>query len=301
MEDNYELAKWLAGEMTESELKAFKQKPEYETYAKIATYSSELEAPDFDSNRLYQTILSNKNRGSKVIAIHNNWWLKIAAVFVLFLGLTLFYKSYVSITEYAQNGEKSTCILPDNSKVVLNAGSELNYNDWNWDNQRKLNLEGEAYFKVAKGKKFEVITDLGKVTVLGTQFNVKARTKRFDVTCYKGRVKVNFKNKEIVLTHGQSVTFENETQIDSKVTVLEPEWMNNELVFNKENLEQIISELSRQFDVTIELKTPDSNQLFTGTIPIKNIDEALQILGSSYHLQSTKVNNNKFILESVDE
>lgn len=301
MKENYELAKWLAGEMTESELKAFQQTPEYETYAKIATYATQLKSPEFDSESLYKAIESKKRKETKVISLQNKWWLKIAAVLVLFLGLTFFYKTEISITEYAENGKKTTFILPDNSEVVLNSGSELNYKNWNWDNNRNLNLEGEAYFRVAKGKKFEVTTNLGTVTVLGTQFNVKSRENRFDVTCYEGRVKVNFNKKGIILTPGESVTFENDSQTLFKIDATKPEWTNNELAFNKEKLQNIINELSRQFNVTIEVKIQESNQLFTGTIPIKNIDEALQILSSTYHLQTKKVNNNTFILEAIDD
>ena len=52
MEENYELAKWLAGELSEEELKSFQQTPEYATYLKIAEYSSQLKAPSFDADLL---------------------------------------------------------------------------------------------------------------------------------------------------------------------------------------------------------------------------------------------------------
>ena len=123
-------------------------------------------------------------------------------------------KNFVPQTQTANFGEKTTFSLPDNSEVVLNSGSEINYKKWNWDNNRRLELKGEAYFRVSKGRRFEVQTSLGKVSVLGTQFNVKARKNRFDVVCYEGRVKVNYANTQIILTHGQSVTFENGKQIN---------------------------------------------------------------------------------------
>ncbi|UPT71401.1 MAG: hypothetical protein M0D53_03135 [Flavobacterium sp. JAD_PAG50586_2] len=73
MEENYQLAKWLAGEMPEDELKAFKQTPEYATYEKIAAYSSQLKAPDFDADLLYQnTVNRKKNPQKSFLSINPN-------------------------------------------------------------------------------------------------------------------------------------------------------------------------------------------------------------------------------------
>jgi ferric-dicitrate binding protein FerR (iron transport regulator) len=228
-------------------------------------------------------------------------WFKIAAIFVLFLGLTFFYKTNIAVTETASNGTQSTFTLPDNSSIVLNSGSEVEYNKWTWDQNRALQLSGEAYFKVAKGKKFEVNTNLGTVTVLGTQFNVKARKNRFDVTCYEGRVKVNYQNQEIIITKGKRVSFENGLLIAIPDTmVLQPEWTSGELAFVNENLTAIISELERQFDCSIDYKGASTSQLFTGTLPAKNLDDALQILASTYHLKSKKESDHKITLELLD-
>ena len=302
MEEKYELAKWLAGEMTESELKAFQETPEYATYNKIANYSSQLKTPVFNEKELYQNVVETKKSAPKVIPFYKSKWLQIAALFVVFLSLTFVFKSQIPFTEYADNAQKTNFSLPDNSEVVLNAGSEIEYKKWNWNSQRHLNLKGEAYFKVAKGKTFEVETSLGKVTVLGTQFNVKARKNRFEVSCFEGKVKVNYQNKEVVITKGQSVAFADGKAIEiPENTSAQPEWINNELVFNKENLITILDELERQYNVEFELKSNSSNQLFTGTIPMKNLDVALQILSATYHLKTTKTNSTQIILEPLND
>jgi ferric-dicitrate binding protein FerR (iron transport regulator) len=301
MEENYELAKWLAGEMKGHELEAFQNTPEYTTYNRIATYSSQLEAPSFDGEKWYSTIVSKPKTSRKVIALHQNWWFKVAAVFVVFLSLSLFYKTYYAISEYAGNGEQTSFLLPDNSKVVLNACSEISYKKWQWDTHRQLNLTGEAYFRVAKGKKFEVATNLGKVTVLGTQFDVKARNNRFDVTCYEGRVKVNYQNKEVIITKGKRVAFENGVAIEiPDHNATQPEWTSGEIAFTNENLDHILKELGRQYNITIELGKTTTDQLFTGSLPMKNLDQDLQILASTYHLQIKKVSSQKIIFEAVD-
>ena len=300
MEDNYELAKWLAGEMTETELKAFQKTPEYNTYVRIADYSSLLHTPTFDQDKMYQKVVTSEKKTKKVIQLNQSWIFKIAASLLLFIGIGYSYVVFSTTSEIASNGEKTIFQLPDNSEVVLNSGSKIKYNKWNWNTHRKLNLTGEAYFEVAKGKKFEVETNLGTVTVLGTHFNVKARDKRFDVTCYEGLVKVNFKDQSIVITHGESVTFENEMQLDGNVNSSKPEWVDGDLVFNNEKINAIIKELNRHYNTTIELKNISSNQLFTGSIPSENLEEALEILASSYHLQTKKINSNTIILEVVN-
>ena len=297
MEKNYILAKWLNNEMTKEELAEFKANPDFEKYEKIKDYSAQLKVADFDETKLLDTVISHKKTASKVIPLYKNWIFRVAAVLVLALGITFITRNISTETQYAINGKRTTFSLPDNSEVVLNAGSEINYKKWNWDNHRNLKLNGEAYFKVAKGKKFEVETNLGKVAVLGTQFDVKARKNRFDITCFEGRVKVNYSDKEIILTHGQSVTFENGKQINTAVDSSKPEWLENKITFNKENLRNILDEIQRQYNVTIDVKTKSSNELFTGKIPTNNLDIALKIIGTTYHLEPNKIAANKIIFE----
>ncbi|NDP27133.1 MAG: FecR family protein [Flavobacterium sp.] len=297
MEKNYNLSKWLNNELTEAELAEFKADPDFQKYEKIKIYSAQLKVADFDEENVLENILSHKKAASKVIPLYKNWMFRVAAVLILALGITFAVQNFSTETQYASNGKRTTFSLPDNSEVVLNSGSEIEYKKWNWNNHRNLELKGEAYFKVAKGQKFEVKTCLGKVAVLGTQFNVKARKNRFDITCFEGRVKVNYKDKEIILTHGQSVTFENGNQIITTATSSKPEWLENQIAFTKENLANIIDEVQRQYNVTITAKLESSDELFTGKIPTDNLDVALQIIGTTYNLETKKIAPNKIIFE----
>jgi len=297
MEKNYNLAKWLNNKMTKAELADFEASPDFEKYEKIKNYSAQLKVADFDENSILENVIKHKKTTPKVISIYRNWMYKVAAVLVVGLSMTFLIQNFVTETQYALNGKKTTFSLPDNSEVVLNSGSEIKFKKWNWDNNRTLKLNGEAYFKVAKGKRFEVETNLGKVAVLGTQFNVKARKNRFDITCFEGRVKVNYKDKEIILTHGQSVTFEDGSQLNTLVTNQNPEWIVNQIAFNKEHLRNILDEIQRQYNVSIDVKTKYQDELFTGKIPTDNLDIALKIIASTYHLESIKTESNKIIFE----
>jgi ferric-dicitrate binding protein FerR (iron transport regulator) len=297
MEKNYNLSKWLNNELTEAELAEFKANPDFEKYEKIKNFSAQLKVADLDEAKMLENILSHKKETAKVIPLYKNWVFKVAAVLVLALGITFAVQNFSTETQYASNGKRTTFLLPDNSEVVLNAGSEIEYKKWNWKRNRNLELKGEAYFKVAKGQKFEVKTSLGKVAVLGTQFDVKARKNRFDITCYEGRVKVNYKDKEIILTPGKSVSFENGNQINTTTTSYKPEWLENKMAFSKEKLPNIVDEIQRQYNVKISIKSGLSNELFTGKIPTDNLDIALQIIATTYNLETKKVDNNTIIFE----
>ncbi|CAA9196850.1 hypothetical protein FLA105534_01363 [Flavobacterium bizetiae] len=297
MKENRLLAKWLNDDLSPDELAEFEASPDFEKYQKIKNYTSHLQVDDLDENAMLSNILSQKKATPKVVPLYKKWMFRAAAIFVLAIGITLVMKFFVPQTQTADFGEKTTFSLPDHSEVVLNSGSEINYKKWNWDNNRHLELKGEAYFRVAKGRRFEVQTNLGKVTVLGTQFNVKARKNRFDVVCYEGRVKVNYANTQILLTHGQSVRFENGKQVKMNVNSLKPEWIDNQICFTKENIRTLLDEVERQYNVKIELNSKDTISLFTGKLPAKDLDTALQIISTTYHLEAKKVSENKIIFD----
>lgn len=297
MKDEVMLAKWLNNELDEKELKAFMTSPEFSTYNKIKEYSAQLTAPEADMDTLYARIESNKNRIVKVRTL-NPWFTRIAAMLVLALGAAFFLYTNQTTTQLAEAGERTAFLLPDNSSVTLNAGSEADYKTWNWKNNRKLQLDGEAYFRVAKGQTFDVVTPMGKVTVVGTQFNVKARENRFDVTCFEGKVKVTSNGKSLFLTPGQSVTFENGKLINMPLDKsTQPGWLTYEVVYSNEKLTSVINEIERQYNLDIELNVqhPESLSGYSGYIPMNNLNEALESIETAYQLKSKKAGN-KIIL-----
>jgi ferric-dicitrate binding protein FerR (iron transport regulator) len=298
MEKDYQLAKWLNNELSEAELAAFKASPDYELYEKIKKYSGELNTPEIDDKAMLAQIFTAEKTKPKVIPLYKNLIFRVAAIVLVVIGIVFTTTLNGTQTYLAENGQKTSLTLPDNSQVVLNSGSTINYKKNDWDNNRKLELEGEAYFKVAKGKKFEVNTNLGKVTVLGTQFNVKVRDSRFNVTCYEGRVKVTYNNQEVIITRGQGVSFKNDKKINTTLAVPEyPEWLQNEISFDQELLNDIVKEIERQYNVSIELKKQEPVQLFTGKIPSNNLDIALDIIGTTFHLKTTRISKDKIVLE----
>lgn len=296
MEEDYKLAKWLNDELNDEELKEFENSSEFALYHKIKETSSHLKTTGFDETKILANVLASKS-SPKVVSLHQNWFVKIAAVLILGLGLTFIITSNFKEKYYGTSQLTQTVKLPDDSEVIVNRNSSIEYKTFFWNNNRKLDLIGEAYFKVAKGKTFEVNTALGKVTVLGTQFNVIAKNKQFEVTCFEGKVKVNFNNEEFLLTKGMKVGFNDKNKIESKTAILAPIWTTNQMQFNNENLASIIKELEKNYSVTIIYNNEANAQLFTGKIPAENLDVALKLIASTYHLQIVKTNNNTYLLK----
>lgn len=296
MKDDKMLAKWLNNELDEKELKAFMATPEYATYNRIMEYSAQLTVPEADMDALYARIEANKNRPVKVRTL-SPWIGRIAAMLILMLGVTYFLYTTKTTSELALAGQRTEFLLPDNSSVTLNSGSEVDYKAWNWKNNRKLQLDGEAYFKVAKGQTFDVVTAMGTVTVVGTQFNVKARDNRFDVTCFEGKVRVTSNGNTILLTPGMSVAFDNGKQLNLPFDEnTQPGWITYEVNYQQERLDRILKEMERQYRIDIELTDKQkAAELHVGGVPMNNLNDALEIIETAYQLKSHKAGN-KIIL-----
>lgn len=278
MQNNY-LAKWLNDELTDAELAEFKKSEAYETYQKIKESASQLESPEFDVDKAWESIEQYKTKEETKVFILSPFkkFLRVAAVIAVLLAGSFFYLNTLNesfTTDYAEN---KSITLPDASEVILNAESELAFSEKKWDKNRNVDLKGEAYFKVAKGKKFTVKTTQGLVTVLGTQFNVETRKNYFEVTCFEGLVSVTINGKETKLPAGNSIL-----TIDGNTTMMKatvngvPSWLSKESSFKSIPLHYVMDELERQYNIEVVTEGIDTAQLFTGTFSNENLELALK-------------------------
>lgn len=287
MQENY-LAKWLNGELTEAELKVFKESEEYATYKKIRDVSEKLQSPDFNMEEAWESIDKRREQETpKVITLAPfKTFLKIAAVITVLIVGSYFYLSTLNETVITDLAENKEIILPDNSEIILNAESKLSYDEKNWDKKRNIGLNGEAFFKVAKGKKFTVTTEQGSVTVLGTQFNVENREGFFEVSCFEGLVSVTMNGQETKLSAGHSLIAINGSITKSEVTKNgQPSWLNNESSFKSIPLKYVLAEFQRQHNITVDASQIDDNQLFTGTFSNTDTDLALKSISTPLRIK----------------
>lgn len=294
MQENY-LAKWLNDELSAEELKAFRNTPEFESYQRIVRTASGLRGPDFDTERaLAEALQARQQARGRVVRFraYQTLW-KVAAAVIVLLGITYFYINSLDKAVHAEYARHTEVVLPDASEVQLNAGSDLSYNETRWDSRRRVTLEGEAYFKVAKGQTFMVETPAGTVTVLGTQFNVLTRKGAFIVSCYEGMVRVEHEGTTRKLPAGTGYRWVNGQTGNFEVSASKPSWTEDESSFRSMPLTFVLQELERQYDVKVSTRGVDTGQLFTGSFSNTNMDLALQSISAplqlGYSLEGKKV------------
>lgn len=280
------LAEWLAGEISDEQLKTLVSSEDYLAFLKIRKGIETIDALEAPVDESFERIKSRMNQKRGVVRSLQplRWAAGIAASIIVLFGVFTFLDDNV-ITYNTNYGEQQTIALLDGSQVILNAKSTLSYNEDDWSSNRSLDLNGEAYFKVEKGSTFTVNTENGSVTVLGTQFDVNTFSDYFEVTCYEGKVRVESLNETYVLVPGQTVRRINGDPADQwESNVIAPSWIAGESSFKSVPIEYVISTLESQYDVTIHAENIDDSIIYTGSFTHEDLDVALQTVFRSLNL-----------------
>lgn len=289
-------------------------------FQEISGYESMKGDSDIDYDRIFQSIrklIAEQQTTTRTFNLRFNW-LRIAALIVVafILGGTLSYflltpkvkpaESFCEVT--APLGSTSEIVLPDSSRVWLNAGSKLRYSTTFNQKDRMLYLEGEGYFKVAKNKQLPFVVDAFgfEVKAVGTEFNVKAYQEDaiIETTMVEGKVTLQHSTEDILdgvyLTPNQKATFykkeeyvtvevlkkieekkEELNYIPEHRLVIAPRidpksivsWKENRLIIEREQLGDLAEKLSRKYNFNFEFRSEDIKRFsFTGTLE----DETLQ-------------------------
>lgn len=183
--------------------------------------------------------------------------------------------------------------LEDGTQVWLNAESQLIYPDTFSANERRVILKGEAYFEVVKDeqKPFYVESNGQVVRVYGTEFNVRSYEEDADIytTLVSGRVSLQSMNgneAELILTPGKQAVFDKRqrsTSVRPVDTQVVTSWRRGMFVFEEQNLEQIMRDLSRWYNFSYEFKDTSLREtVFMGSVPrYGDFNEILEILEKS--------------------
>ncbi|MBC9911716.1 FecR domain-containing protein [Chitinophaga varians] len=200
-------------------------------------------------------------------------------------------------------GSMKKVMLPDGTAVTLNANSTLQYDSAGWQpGSREVWINGQAFFDVAPdaaGKFMVHAGDQLTVQVLGTRFNVAARTKGVQVVLNSGKVKVglpdNSHGHTLVLQPGEMACY---NAGDGQLSRLQADtlqltsWKDNQKVFRDATLADIADFIEEQFGAEVTFAAPQLSQLrFTGTTPANDLDVLLHILTKSLDIRIDKHNN----------
>lgn len=255
---------------------------------------------DFNASSAKKKVYS-KFKANKILVV-TNWVQRIAAFLlipVLLGGIWLYFEKVnlqnslvgqvVHQEIITQPGTKTHLFLPDSTEVWLNSASKLRFPTTFTGDNRKIELDGEAYFKVFhnKEKPFIVKTVYLDVEALGTSFNLSAYADDYKIstTLEEGKVRITNEqhpNKAYVMTPGSQVNFYPEKQDYKSEEVRVNDviaWKDGVLVFSETPFNEVAAKLGRWFNAEIKITDPSIvNYRFTGTFTSESLDQVLHLL-----------------------
>ncbi|MBI1223781.1 MAG: DUF4974 domain-containing protein [Bacteroidetes bacterium] len=222
--------------------------------------------------------------------------LRIAAGIALLFFSGMFLKNKLSdnnlVVEMTKDGATKELTLKDGSLVTLNESSQLTFQKEFSKNERKVTLEGEAFFKITRdvSRPFIIEAGMAKVTVLGTSFNVRSFPKQnvFEVYVQTGKVKVDFEkgNGSYLLTPGEYLRFDDATGKPSKVvdkSGAANAWRTGVISFKGQSIPDIFAGMERLYGVSFKFQQESQNSdcLQTLTVQKGKMGEAIEALKTS--------------------
>ena len=185
--------------------------------------------------------------------------------------------------------------LPDGTYVTLNSNSTIIYPSHFDKESRKVQLNGEAYFKVKKDENhpFKVITpQKAVVKVYGTQFNVEAYAddETITATLVEGSIAMAYENKksnwaEQKIQPGQEIVYtatQQQIKIDQADVEVATSWKDGKLIFRDTPFKEVLKMLSKRFDVDFVVKNPKCFEAsFTGVLEKQRLGRILEYISVS--------------------
>lgn len=197
-------------------------------------------------------------------------------------------KRKMANTLSTSRGETYKITLPDGSKIWLNAASSLTYNAALVDSGlRKVRMEGEAYFEIAKDETHPFIVESGnqKIQVMGTHFNVNAYEDELTLrtTLIEGSVQVSQRASSEILKPGEQAVNRNGSIVVQKA---DPElavaWKNHKFTFERLSVQEIMKMIERWYDVNIIYEGEIPKVKFLGSVSrFENVSKVLKALEST--------------------
>ena len=191
-----------------------------------------------------------------------------------------------SLIYTAAAGEKKTVILPDNTKVMLNSGAKLMLSDDFNETERRVDLDGEAFFDVARNpeKLFIVCCRDNEYIVRGTSFNVSSYVNdRFSiVTLHTGRLEARVHDDVIMLKPGDELRIDRNMNQITKQTVdisNSAKWRDSgQLSFSSLPLKYVANQVSHKYNVKINVHSSIEDIVYDGCLDRESLQDALRLI-----------------------
>lgn len=291
------LSDWISEKISDEQLRELVNEEDFRAYHKLkATINSmEIAPPNLEVNfASIQNKIKNKqnSKPAKVLTLYRN--LAIAAMLLLFFGVyQLFMFSNEFKTDY---GKTASILLQDNSQVTLNSNSKITYPNF-FKFHRNIQLKGEAYFEVAKGKPFTVVTSQGEVRVLGTKFNIISSSNFFELQCFEGKVQICTKTSTDIITKGMAIRFyENKEEHWKFLEEQKPRWIIGESNYRQLPFKLVMEQLQQQYNIDIQYPETIAQTKMTGSYTHSDLDVAMQSICIPLHLHYKKTASKKIVI-----
>ncbi|MGB0523165.1 MAG: FecR family protein [Flammeovirgaceae bacterium] len=291
-------AKWLNGELSETELEALQAANELPVLEKIVSEVDTWQLPKAKSSyHDFKSKLSQKEQGAKRRRLYRLTLSIAASIVLLLVAFAVIYTQYFNITEYQTlAGQRQSFSLPDGSNVTLNGNSQLSFQNFNWTSDRKVNFQGQAFFEVKKGGTFQVVLPDASVQVLGTKFDVLAQPEALNVQCFAGEVVVAYQNKQERLSKGQGFRAAAQTgaeRFDFQAEAEQPSWIGStHTQFKNAPLQEVLDALSMKYGFEFKNVLGSHQELrFTGQFINTNGEQALKMVLDTFGISYSKEGN----------
>lgn len=258
-----------------------------------------------------RTGLYNESTGKKLSIQARRSFLRVAAVFLLLIIPSMVYYWFLlppdSDLLHAET-QVLESTLPDGTQVALNAGSSLKYPENFKGKERKVTLQGEAFFDVThdEQKAFVISAQDLQIKVLGTSFyvNTQSDENTMEVVLMEGSVQLDFNEKQMVLEPGQKAVILKQSGEIVRQENTDPNllaWKTRVLQFTDAPLHEIIDVLENVYHKDIVVLDPEiNNRLITATFEGQSLEAILLVLQSTIGI-TAKPNGNSIELSAQNK
>jgi len=256
-------------------------------------------------------------------------WL-VAAVMAVFIAVIslIYFKNKREVHLYStENNEQKKIILPDGSTVILNANSQITYNDQDFGKKSRIvQMDGEVYFDVIKNKGLPFLVKVHDVSirVLGTAFDVKAYNKqnKIETSLFRGKIEMTLTEnkrhteKVILLPNEKAVVGNNnvtvsknkndistikickikQVSMNGKTVNRDTAWLQKQLLLDNQTFASFAEDLADRYGKQFVIQDSSvASYIYSGSIPTVSLEKVLDALSSiqSFHY---KINHYEVII-----
>lgn len=275
----------------------------------LTDLGTDLYAPNIDkawdtlNSKLFEESTQVNKKEGKEVKMGFSIFYRVAAVLAIVLGLSYVYfdnQPEEMLSLMTSSGQTEMVVLADGSEVWVNENSTLSYpKDFDGE-MRRVTLDGEAFFDVAKNKEkpFVIRANDASIMVLGTSFNVSTKDDYATVNVVSGKVALteNGGNHKVILVKGETGVYNQGELTEFETTnVNNMAWRTGKLVFKASKLVNVVTVLEQHYNTKVVLEGNIENCLVTSEFEKVELQEVLDVLSSIANLQYEKKNGTIYL------